>query len=214
LQNQKAQSAFQGAPSLGEVKLRLTATGSNRAKILTEINGLIDDFMPLAGEYVYGFDEEPLEQTLGRLLRQKDLTISIAESCTGGYVSHLLTTVPGSSDYFQGSMIPYSYEIKINQLGVSEETLNEYGAVSEQTIKEMATLVRQKFKTSIGLATSGIAGPGGATSEKPVGTIWIAYADKDQVITKKLQLTQDRIVNIRYTATAVFNLLLQQLKVN
>jgi nicotinamide-nucleotide amidase len=201
-------------PSLGEVKLRLTATGSNRAKILTEINGLIDDFMPLAGEYVYGFDEEPLEQTLGRLLRQKDLTISIAESCTGGYVSHLLTTVPGSSDYFQGSMIPYSYEIKINQLGVSEETLNEYGAVSEQTIKEMATLVRQKFKTSIGLATSGIAGPGGATSEKPVGTIWIAYADKDQVITKKLQLTQDRIVNIRYTATAVFNLLLQQLKVN
>jgi nicotinamide-nucleotide amidase len=86
--------------------------------------------------------------------------------------------------------------------------------VSEQTIKEMATLVRQKFNTSIGLATSGIAGPGGATPEKPVGTIWIAYADKNQVITKKLQLSKDRLVNIRYTATAVFNLLLQQLKQN
>jgi nicotinamide-nucleotide amidase len=120
--------------------------------------------------------------------------------------------VPGSSDYFQGSIIPYSYELKIKQLGVNADTLSKYGAVSEQTIVEMATLVRKKFNTTIGIATSGIAGPGGVTPEKPVGTIWIAYADENQVITKKLQLSKDRLVNIKMTATAVLNLLRQNVK--
>jgi nicotinamide-nucleotide amidase len=104
-------------------------------------------------------------------------------------------------------MIPYAYEIKMRQLGVKPETLEKFGAVSEPTIIEMANIVRAKFSTDIGVATSGIAGPGGATPEKPVGTVWIAYSDKHQTVTRKLQLSQDRILNIRLASTAVLNLI-------
>ena len=131
----------------------------------------------------------------------------MAESCTGGYLSHLITSVPGSSDYFRGSMIPYAYEIKMSQLGVKPETLEKYGAVSEPTISEMANVVRARFHTDIGVATSGIAGPGGATPEKPVGMVWIAYSDKHQTVTKKLQLSKDRMINIRMASVAVLNLI-------
>jgi nicotinamide-nucleotide amidase len=143
---------------------------------------------------------------IGKILRENKLTLSIAESCTGGYVSHLITSVPGSSDYFQGSIIPYSYEIKMKELGINPGTLENYGAVSEQTIIEMANKVREKFNTSIGVATSGIAGPGGATADKPVGTIWIAFSDGKQTITRKLQLAKDRVVNIKLTSTFVLDL--------
>jgi nicotinamide-nucleotide amidase len=104
-------------------------------------------------------------------------------------------------------MIPYAYEVKIAQLGVSTNTLSKFGAVSEETIREMASLVRLKFNTDIGVATSGIAGPGGATPEKPVGTVWIACADKNSVTTKKLQLSKDRILNIRFASMAALNLI-------
>ena len=144
---------------------------------------------------------------IGKKLREKKLTLSIAESCTGGYLSHLVTSVPGSSDYFLGSMIPYAYEIKMRQLGVKPEILEKYGAVSEPTIIEMANIVRAKFNTDIGVATSGIAGPGGATPDKPVGTIWIAYSDKHQTVTKKLQLSKERMINIRMSSAAVLNLI-------
>lgn len=144
---------------------------------------------------------------IGKTLREQKLTLSVAESCTGGYLSHLITSVPGSSDYFLGSMIPYAYEIKMRQLGVRPETLEQYGAVSEPTIKEMANLVRAKFNADIGVATSGIAGPGGATPDKPVGTVWIAYSDKYQTVTKKLQLSTDRTINIRMASIAVLNLI-------
>jgi nicotinamide-nucleotide amidase len=110
-----------------------------------------------------------------------------------------------------GSMIPYAYEIKMRQLGVKPETLEKYGAVSEPTIIEMANIVRAKFSTDIGVATSGIAGPGGATPDKPVGTVWIAYSDKHQTITKKLQLSKDRLINIRLASMGVLNLIRQSL---
>jgi nicotinamide-nucleotide amidase len=144
---------------------------------------------------------------IGKLLLEKNLTLSIAESCTGGNVSRMITSVPGSSAYFQGSIIPYSYEIKMAQLGIKPETLQEFGAVSEQTIVEMATNVRTRFNTTIGMATSGIAGPGGATPEKPVGTVWIAYADEQRVISKKLQLSTERHLNIQLASMAVLNLI-------
>lgn len=194
-------------PSLGEVKLRLTAFGNNIETLQQETDVLIKDLLPLAGDYVYGYDDESLEFVIGKTLRKKQLTLSVAESCTGGYLSHLITSIPGSSDYFLGSMIPYAYEIKMRQLGVKPETLEKYGAVSEPTIIEMANIVRAKFNTSIGVATSGIAGPGGATTEKPVGTIWIAYSDKHQTVTKKLQLSKDRMINIRMASVAVLNLI-------
>lgn len=198
-------------PSLGDVKLRLTGIGKSQSELAKEMDDLVERLMPLAGEYIFGFGEDPLEKVIGNTLRDRGLTISIAESCTGGYVSHLITSVPGSSNYFMGSLIPYSYEIKMRQLGVRPETLEQYGAVSEPTIIEMANLVRAKFNTDIGVATSGVAGPGGATPEKPVGTVWIAYSDKHHTVTKKLQLSTDRSINIRLATTAVLNLIRQSL---
>ncbi|MFM8849992.1 MAG: competence/damage-inducible protein A [Cytophagales bacterium] len=194
-------------PSLGEVKLRLTGFGSSTADLQKEIDELSDTLLPLAGEYVYGYGDEPIEVAIGKMLRERKVTLSIAESCTGGYLSHLITSVPGCSDYFLGTMIPYAYEVKMRQLGVKPEVLEKHGAVSEPTIVEMANIVRAKFNTDIGVATSGIAGPGGATPEKPVGLVWIAYSDKHQTVTKKLQLSQDRAINIRMASMAVLNLI-------
>lgn len=194
-------------PSEGGVKLRLTSIGESRLELKKEIDGWVEKIKPLAGEYIFGFSEEPLEVVVGDLLRTKKLTLSIAESCTGGYVSHLITSVPGSSDYFQGSIIPYSYEIKMKELDINPQTLQNFGAVSEQTIIEMATNVRKKFNTTFGVATSGIAGPGGATEEKPVGTIWIAFTDGNRTLTKKLQLAKDRLINIKLTSTFVLDMI-------
>lgn len=194
-------------PGLGEVKLRLTGIGQSKEQLIAEADALTEQLKPLAGDCIYGYGEESLETLIGKILREHKLTLSVAESCTGGYLSHLITSVPGSSDYFLGSMIPYAYEIKMRQLGVKPETLEQYGAVSEPTIIEMANLVRAKFSTDIGVATSGIAGPGGATPEKPVGTIWIAYSDKHHTVTKKLQLSTERGINIKLASVAVLNLI-------
>lgn len=194
-------------PSLGEVRLRLTGFGESVHQLETETQALVESLKPLAGPYIYGYGEDPIEVVIGRTLRERKLTLSIAESCTGGYLSHMITSVPGSSEYFMGSMIPYAYEIKMRQLGVKPETLEKYGAVSEPTIIEMANIVRAKFSTDIGVATSGIAGPGGATPDKPVGTVWIAYSDKHQTVTRKLQLSKDRMINIRMASVAVLNLI-------
>jgi nicotinamide-nucleotide amidase len=194
-------------PGLGEVNLRLTAMGDSIASLKNDTDAFTKKLNGLVGEYIYGYGEEPLEVVVGKQLLEKRLTLAIAESCTGGYLSHLITSVPGSSAYFQGSMIPYSYEIKMDQLGVNPETLSKFGAVSEETIREMANLVRIKFNTDVGVATSGIAGPGGATPEKPVGTVWIAYADKRETKARKLQLSKDRILNIKFASMAALNLL-------
>ncbi len=198
-------------PSLGEVKLRLTGIGRSKEELTAEMDILTERLKQVAGEYIYGYGEDPIEIVIGKTLLSKKLTLSIAESCTGGYLSHLITSVPGSSAYFLGSMIPYAYEIKMLELGVKPETLEKNGAVSEPTILEMANLIRSKFKTDIGVATSGIAGPGGATSEKPVGTVWIAYSDKHQTVARKLQLSTDRAINIKLASIAVLNLIRQNL---
>ena len=194
-------------PGYGEVKLRLTASGSDGDALKKEIDSLVEKIKPLAGEYIYTIGNDSLEVVLGNILRKKKLTISVAESCTGGYLTHMITSVPGSSDYFSGSVIVYSNEVKIKELGVKQESLVSEGAVSERVIREMAEQVRFKFNTDIGAATSGIAGPGGGTPEKPVGTVWIAYADKYQTISRKLQLSKDRVINIKLTSINVLNLI-------
>ncbi len=194
-------------PSLGDVKLRLTGFGEDKIKLEKEIEALTQDLQPLISHFIFGYGEDDLEVVIGRTLREKKLTLAIAESCTGGYLAHLITSVPGSSDYFLGGMIPYAYEIKMRQLGVKPETLEKYGAVSEPTIIEMANIVRAKFNSDIGVATSGIAGPGGATPDKPVGTVWIAYSDRFQTVTRKLQLSKERMINIRMSSMLVLNLI-------
>ncbi|AWW31917.1 competence/damage-inducible protein A [Echinicola strongylocentroti] len=194
-------------PSLGEVKLRLTAFGDDITHLQDEVNDQIEKVKPLIKNYIYGYDQESIAEAIGKMLKVTGKTVAIAESCTGGYISHLVTAIPGSSNYFNGAMIPYHNQFKTDLLGVKEETLSTYGAVSENTVIEMASMVREKFKADFGLASSGIAGPGGGSPEKPVGTVWIAVADQSGVKTKKLQLAHDRSLNIQYSALAVLNLL-------
>lgn len=193
-------------PSLGHVKLRLTAFGTYKEQLQQEVAAQIQVLLPQIEKYVYGYDEETLETALGKLLKNAGKTIALAESCSGGYVSHLITTVPGSSAYFQGAVIPYHNAFKECILGVKSETLSSHGAVSEATVAEMAEGVRDLFNADYGLASSGIAGPDGGSLEKPVGTVWIGCAGPEGVETRKLQLTQDRMLNIQLTGVAVLNL--------
>jgi nicotinamide-nucleotide amidase len=194
-------------PSLGQVRLRLTAFGTDRIKLEKEVAEQICLVLPQIANYVYGYDEESLESAIGILLKNSGKTLALAESCSGGYVSHLVTSIPGSSAYFNGSVVPYHNQFKQQILGVSEETLQSKGAVSEETVHEMARGVRRLFGADFGLASSGVAGPDGGTDEKPVGTVWIACAGEGFSEAKKLQLTQDRLLNIQLTAVAVLNLL-------
>jgi nicotinamide-nucleotide amidase len=194
-------------PSLGEVKLRLTCFGNSKNILQQEAEALTEKLKAIAGEYIYGYGDHTIEIVIGKLLREKKRTLALAESCTGGYLSHLITTVPGSSDYFKGSVVAYANDVKMGALEVNENTLKEFGAVSEQTITEMAQQVRLKLNADIGVATSGIAGPDGGTPDKPVGTVWIAYSDKDKTVAKKLQLSKDRMLNIRMATMAVLNLI-------
>jgi nicotinamide-nucleotide amidase len=193
-------------PSLGHVKLRLTAFGTDKKQLQQEVAAQIQVVLPQIEKYVYGYDEETLETAIGKLLKNAGKTLALAESCSGGYVSHLITTVPGSSAYFQGAVVPYHNDFKERILGVKSETLSTHGAVSEETVAAMAKGVRALFNADYGLASSGIAGPDGGTAEKPVGTVWIGCAGPEGVETRKLQLTQDRILNIQLTGVAVLNL--------
>lgn len=194
-------------PSLGHVKLRLTGFGENLEKIQQEVEQQIRLVLPRIEKYVYGFDAETLETAIAKLLKNSGKTLALAESCSGGYVSHLITTVAGSSAYFQGSVIPYHNQFKTEILGVSPDTLQKVGAVSEETVQEMAEGVRKLFQSDFGLSSSGIAGPDGGSEEKPVGTVWIAVSNGQETKTKKLQLTQDRMLNIQLTGVALLNML-------
>lgn len=194
-------------PNPGQVRLRLTGAGPDLPTIRQEVQEQIDRVLPEIEQYVFGFDAEEIESAIGKILWAKNLTVSTAESCTGGYLAHKITSVPGSSAYFVGSIISYDNRIKTDELGVKAETLEAYGAVSEETVRQMAEGVRKRLKTDVGLATSGVAGPDGGTAEKPVGTVWIACAFEGQTFTRKLQLTTDRQVNIHASALHTLNLL-------
>ncbi len=199
-------------PSVGHVKLRLTAVGDDKEILKQEVEALIEALMPMAAKYIYGYDGMTLEKAIGDMLLEEGKTIALAESCSGGYVQHKLTSIAGSSAYFQGGVVPYHNDHKINILDVKPETIESFGAVSEECVKEMAEGVRKLFKADIGAASSGIAGPDGGTPDKPVGTVWIAYADGEQTVAKKLQLTKNRILNIELTEISVLNLVRKSLK--
>ncbi len=198
-------------PSIGHVKLRLTAVGEDKEQLKQDVEEQIKGFLPLGGKYVYGYNSTTLQEAIGSMLKERGKTIAFAESCSGGYVQHMITSIAGSSEYFQGGVVPYHNDHKINVLGVKAETLEAHGAVSEATVEEMAENVRKLFKSDIGAASSGIAGPGGGSEEKPVGTVWIAYADGEKTISKKLQLTKNRKLNIELTNIALLNLVRKSL---
>jgi nicotinamide-nucleotide amidase len=198
-------------PSTGQVRLRLTATGENVEMLQTQVQQQIEVLKTLVPEFIYGYNEDTLETVVGNLLVSQQKTVAIAESCSVGYVTYSIGQVPGCSRYLMGSVVAYHNQAKIRQLGIKAETLATYGAVSEETAREMAENVRSVFGTSIGVASTGIAGPDGGTTDKPVGTVWIAYADETQTVAKKLQLGTDRILTIQLTALHVLNLIRQSL---
>tara|TARA_X000001036_G_scaffold152413_1_gene144742 strand:- start:2194 stop:3441 length:1248 start_codon:yes stop_codon:yes gene_type:complete len=194
-------------PTKGQVKLRLTGSGDELNTVKQEIEELQKEIMPKIDKYVYGFGADQLEEVIGQLLNKKNLTLATAESCTGGYLAHMITSVPGSSRYFKGSVIAYSNEVKTGQLGVSTETIKQQGAVSEKVVKGMAKGVSRELNTDIGIAITGIAGPDGGTIEKPVGTVWIAYSDKNKTFAKKFNFSRDRTFIIHWSALAALNMI-------
>ncbi|MCH7976662.1 MAG: nicotinamide-nucleotide amidohydrolase family protein, partial [Bacteroidetes bacterium] len=163
------------------------------------------------GDRIFGEDGDTLEGVLGDMLVVRGLTIAVAESCTGGSVASRITRVPGSSGYFLGGVVAYDNRVKIRQLGVSEADLEEHGAVGEPVVRQMAEGVRIALGADIGVATTGIAGPDGGTPEKPVGTVWLGYADAQSTYAVRLQLSRDRVINIRLSTTAALNLVRRQL---
>jgi nicotinamide-nucleotide amidase len=194
-------------PQPGIVRLRLTGIGPDMHSLKKEIDLLIDKLILLIPKLVFGFGKEKLEEVIGNLLLKNNATLSTAESCTGGYIAHLITSIPGSSAYFTGSVVAYSNEVKTATLGVKESTLIAHGAVSKQTVVEMAEGIKNKFNTAYSIAVSGIAGPDGGTADKAVGTIWIAVASPEKIITKKFLFGKNRERNIRLAAVTALNML-------
>lgn len=202
--------------SSGYVRLRLSGRGSDRISLENSLNAQAEALNKTLGNLIFGKDNDSLEAVVSKLLLEKSYSLSIAESCTGGKISHKITSVPGCSKYFMGSVVAYSNDMKINLLGVNPATIQNFGAVSEETVIEMAKGAKETFKTDFVIASSGIAGPEGGTEAKPVGTIWIAIAHPAGVFAKKLKLGNNRDRNIEMTSNIALNtlrlLLLNQFK--
>ena len=193
-------------PEFGVVRLRLTGTGeSEELKAVMEIQK--EKMKTALANFVYSEGDEKLEVAIGKLLMERKASVSCAESCTGGYISHLLTSVDGSSRYFDGSVIAYSYEVKEKLLGVKNATLQSFGAVSGECADEMLTGLLKTTGTTYGIAITGIAGPAGGTPDKPVGTVWIAVGNGEKRVVKKFQFFTSRMENIRVFSNAALNML-------
>jgi nicotinamide-nucleotide amidase len=198
-------------PNLGTVRLRLTTRGTDEAAMQAELKKYKEEIEAIIGEYVYGYGKEDLSLAVQRRMQKKHLTLSTAESCTGGAIAGMITGHPGSSGHFRGSVVAYDNEVKNILLGVPEELFVQHGAVSKQVVEAMAKNVRLALKTDYSIATSGVAGPGGGTEEKPVGTIWIAVAGPDGVRSRLLSSGKDRKRNITFTVYQALNMLRLQL---
>lgn len=194
-------------PNYGMVRLRLTAFGFNKTELATEVTHHFNLFQERVKEHLVVAEDLTMEQVVSRMLKERGQTLSTAESCTGGYIAHLLTSHPGSSAFFTGSVVSYDNRIKQKVLQVSEETLQTVGAVSEATVIRMATSVREIMQTDYAIAVSGIMGPDGGTPEKPVGMVWVAVAGENRTETRLFQFRYDRKRNIELTATNALNLL-------
>ncbi len=194
-------------PSPGIVKLRLTARGSIEDQLEKKLDYYIDELNLLIPQYIYGYDKDNFQSVVGSLLKTNKQTLSLAESCTGGHIAKMITSVRGSSDYFKGSIVAYANEIKVKILDVDPIEIDTHGAVSQEVVEQMAIGVRKQFNTSFGLATSGIAGPDGGTDQKPVGTVWIAISYSDKVISKKFSFGKSRERNILVSSISALNML-------
>ncbi|MDQ2177958.1 competence/damage-inducible protein A [Marinifilum sp. D714] len=199
-------------PSPGKVRLRLSITGEDKPTLEKIIDKEVEKLKKILPNNIFAYDDIAIEQCIAKLLISKGKTLGTAESCTGGYIAHLITLQAGSSAYFKGSVVSYSNEIKENVLGVNSKDLEEFGAVSREVVEQMAVGARKVLNTDYAVATSGIAGPDGGTDEKPVGTVWIALAGDFGVRSEKLDLYKVRERNIKVSAFKVLNLLRKELE--
>lgn len=194
-------------PNYGVVKLRLSGTSEDVLALEFSMNQQIDKLTPILGSSIIAYEDISVEQLVGNLLRSKGLMVTTAESCTGGNIAHKFTSFPGSSDFFKGSVVAYSNEIKTSVLQVSADDLAKNGAVSQKVVEQMAVGARRLLKSDVAVATSGIAGPTGGTDEKPVGTVWIAVCSEDKVISREFRFGALREQNIQRATQAALLLL-------
>ncbi len=194
-------------PNYGMVRLRLTIQGEDAAAMNKELDEQFAKMRQLTAEWMVIDEDLTLQEALGKLLKTRGKTVGTAESCTGGYIAHLITSIPGSSQYFKGSVVSYANEVKEGVLGVNAATLTTVGAVSEETVREMAAGALATLGTDYVVVTSGIMGPDGGSPEKPVGTAWVAVGNHQRISTQRFWFRFDRLRNIELTATNAMNLL-------
>ena len=194
-------------PNYGMVRLRLTIQGEDAVAMETLLQERFDTLKGLVAEWMVTDEDISVQEAVGRLLRSLGKTLATAESCTGGYIAHLITSIPGSSHYFMGSVVSYDNEVKKKILHVAPQTLEQYGAVSQATVEEMVKGALAQLDTDFVIATSGIMGPDGGTTEKPAGMVWIAVGNHQQIRTQSFSFRFDRQRNIELTATNALNLL-------
>lgn len=193
-------------PQYGNLKLRVTAYGKDREENMQIVEEEVSKLTELVSDIVYGYDEDTLELVLGIMLLSNELTISTAESCSGGAIATRITSVPNSSQYFKGSLVAYTNEVKVNILGVNQETIDKYGVVSKETAEEMAKRSLELMGTDIAIATTGMAGPTSNDEKVAIGTIWIAVASHDFVESKMFCFGDDREINIQRTANSALKM--------
>ena len=196
-------------PQAGMLKLRLTARGSNQQELQDQIAEQVKLLYPIAGAYIVGEDMESLPELVASRMKALGMTLSTAESCTGGTIASKLTALSGASEYFKGGVVAYSNEVKMSVLDVPQSSLEQFGAVSEPTVRAMAEGVRKRLNADFAIATSGVAGPLGGTPEKPVGTVWIAVASPDETIAVCKHFGNDRLRTIERTCNEAFSMLVK-----
>lgn len=187
-------------PNYGIIKLRLSGMSDDSLSLEFSINQQIAGLTEILADAIVAYDDTPVEEIIGNLLAEKGMTLATAESCTGGFIAHKITSIPGSSQYFKGSVVAYSNEVKVNVLNVLPGDIDLYGAVSKQVVEQMAVNVRKLLKTDVAIATSGIAGPDGGTAEKPVGLVWISVSSPSGVVSREFKFGNVRLQNIERTA--------------
>jgi len=192
-------------PGVAQVRVRVSGKPEENENIKDQVMDVAGQIESRITKYVFGHDGETLPMAIMKLLKQKNKKVTLAESCTGGYVSNLMVSTPGISSVYDGAVTAYSYDLKEKLLGVKKETLTEKGAVSEEVVREMVLGGIKATGSDYCIAISGIAGPGGGTPDKPVGTVWVAYGNEENIRTKKLQLTKNREMNIKYSAAYALN---------
>lgn len=189
-------------PNYGIVRLRLSGSSEDSLALEFIMNQQVELLKQILGDAIVANTDEPIEVLIGKMLTDKKLKLSAAESCTGGNIAHILTTVPGSSEYFSGGVIAYSNSVKVNILGVSSADLTAYGAVSKPVAEQMAEGIKKITGSDIAVSSTGIAGPSGGTLEKPVGTVWIAVSYKNQTFSREFRFNGTRQIIIERTTQA------------